>query len=267
MLLIWAKYPIRGAVSLKISYPKVRMEKSLQPKGILRMFPFEKGITYKIELKYRKGANEKGIIWIYPSTREIKVDIYQTYEFNYNIRENLGNRLEKYQLTYSINSVDKDTKLKFKYNENFTYEDDKIATNPLKICHKGECDYNITTYDIKKGESYKIYIIINAYKKMLIGNETFINVYYLPSYSFSFNDKEELKIEEKKEAGAKVLNLNNLTKTKIAGIIIISILLIAGIGFGVYLIYRKKFKSNLEKHIKLELETLNENNEINLSGV
>ena len=100
---------------------------------------------------------------------------------------------------------------------------------------------------------------------MLFGNETFINVYHLPSYSFSFNDKEELK--RGTEADARVLNLNNLTKTKIAGIIIISILLIAGIGFGVYLIYRKKFKSNLEKHIKLELETLNGNNENNLGTI
>ena len=168
-------------------------------------------------------------------------------------------------MTYSLDNAEKDTK--FKYNDNFNYEADKIANNPLKICHKGECNSNITTYDIKKGESYKIYIIINVYKNMLFGKETFINVYHLPSYSFSFNDKEELKSEEKKEADARVLNLNNLTKTKIAGIIIISILLTAGIGLCAYFIYRKKFKSNLEKHIKLELETLNRNNEINLCAI
>ena len=75
---------------------------------------------------------------------------------------------------------------------------------------------------------------------MLFGNETFINVYHLPSYSFRFNDKEELK--RGTEADARVLNLNNPTKTKIVGIIIISILLIVGIGFSAYLIYRKKFK-------------------------
>ena len=45
------------------------------------MFPFEKGITYKIELRYRKDSNEKGIILMYPSTKEIKVYVYQTYEF------------------------------------------------------------------------------------------------------------------------------------------------------------------------------------------
>ena len=56
------------------------------------MFPFEKGITYKIELRYQKDSNEKGIILMYPSTKEIKVNIYQTYEFKYNIKEAFGGK-------------------------------------------------------------------------------------------------------------------------------------------------------------------------------
>ena len=114
------------------------------------MFPFEKGIIYKIELRYRKDWNEKGIILMYPSTKEIKVDIYKTSQFKYNIREAFGGKSQTYQLTYSLDNAEKDTKLKFKYNDNFIYEADKIATNPLKICHKGECNSNITTHDIKK---------------------------------------------------------------------------------------------------------------------
>ena len=70
-------------------------------------------------------------------------------------------------MTYSLDNAEKEIKLKFKYNDKLNYEDNKIATNPLKICHKGECNSNITTYDIKKGVSYKIYIIINVYRNRL----------------------------------------------------------------------------------------------------
>ena len=187
--------------------------------------------------------------------------IYQTYEFNYNVKEILRD-FKPYALTYLIDNAEKDTKLKFKYNDKFNYEADKIATNPLKICNRGTYKSDITTYDIEKGEFYVIYIKINVFRKRYYDTELYNNIYYLPVYSFSFNDKEEIK-----EAKAKSLFLNNLINIKIACIIIISILLTAGIGLCAYFIYRKKFKSNLEKHIKLELETLNGNNENNLCTI
>ena len=254
-LFIGAKFPVESVVTLRIAFPEREIFVPVTPKGIGKLLPVKTGLIYIIELQFDSDSNERGILWLNPTTKKIIAKIYNTYEFNYNIRENLGNRLEKYQLIYSIDNVFKDTKLKFKYNDKFNYEADKIATNPLKICHKGECTSNITTYDIKKGERYTIYIIVNVYRRRYQKTEFYNNIYYLPSFSFSFDDKEEIKV-----ANEKFLFLNNLTKTKIAGLIIISILLLAGIGLGAYFIYRKKFKSNLEKHIKLELETLNGNN-------
>lgn len=254
-LFIGAKFPIESVVTLRIAFPEREIFVPVTPKGIGKLLPVKTGLIYIIELQFDSDSNERGILWMNPSIEKIDVYTHNTYEFDYNIKENLGNRLEKYQLTYSIDNVFKDTKLKFKYNDKFNYEADKIATNPLKICHRGQCTSNITTYDIKKGEHYKMYIIVNVYRRRYQKTEFYNNIYYLPSFSFSFDDKEEIKV-----ANEKFLFLNNLTKTKIAGLIIISILLLAGIGLGAYFIYRKKFKSNLEKHIKLELETLNGNN-------
>ena len=51
------------------------------------------------------------------------------------------------------------------------------AQNPFEICHGEECIKNITTYDFKKGESYKIYARI--YK------------YILPAFSFHDIDKKD----------------------------------------------------------------------------
>ena len=65
-------------------------------------------------------------------------------------------------MTYSLDNAEKDTKLKFKYNDNFNYEADKIATNPLKICQGDNCKTGITTYEIIQGESYKLYINKNV---------------------------------------------------------------------------------------------------------
>ena len=53
-----------------------------------------------------------------------------------------------------------------------------MASNPLIVCHRKKCKSNITSYIIKKGESYKIYININ-YMQIK-------SYYYLPSFSFRF---------------------------------------------------------------------------------
>ena len=52
-------------------------------------------------------------------------------------------------MIFSIDNAERDVTFIFKYNEK--------AKNPFEICHGEECQKDITTYDFKKGESYKIY--------------------------------------------------------------------------------------------------------------
>ena len=76
--------------------------------------------------------------------------------------------------------------------------EDKEITNPMRLCHGDTCQSNLTSYNIKKGESYKILIEINVFKK----GKNFgpvLNTYYLPSFSFSFATPEEGKQPEKQE--------------------------------------------------------------------
>ena len=82
---------------------------------------------------------------MYPSTKEIKVDLNQTYEFKYDFKEYF-NHNNIYRLVYSIDKAERDVILQFKYNIFIVYKN-LIAINPL-----------IANNEIKKGESYKIYI-------------------------------------------------------------------------------------------------------------
>ena len=80
------------------------------------------------------------------------------------------------KLTYVIDKAEKSATFDFKYaNEIKDKYDEKInVPNPFQVCHGNDCKDNISTYDFKQGESYKIYIKYNK-----IGN-----YYVFPSFSF-----------------------------------------------------------------------------------
>ena len=62
----------------------------------------------------------------------------------------------KAKLTYAIENAERDVTFIFKYSYNNV--DKNYLENPFEICNGNDCQDKITTYDFKKGESYKIYV-------------------------------------------------------------------------------------------------------------
>ena len=349
ILLIAVKFSTSNIVNLKMTFPGIDFNKMIDSSEFATIIPFYKDRSNKITLEYKTNSDEKGIIWLHPSTNEIKVDLNQIYEWKYDIKSFFP-LSKKYQLTYSIDNAEKDAIFEFKYNDKFEVDNNFLSPNPLKICNGEICKTDLNTYEIKKGESYKIYININFVEKNAV-LKFLLNIYYLPNYSFHFiykeeekkeeniigkkkdekekevereeeeeekreeignkerkivqkKEEEEKKIEkqekekqekeeeeetiekekienEKKEEEKKkepeiqkkedeqkkekFLDLSNLSKWQIAGIITLGILLLGGIVLSIFLICRKRSKSNkeIDSSISMKFSLANENkNEI-----
>ena len=74
-LLIWAKFPAKDAVYLKITFPKSEIRQLVKPEGVGRILPFKELIPFRIELEYEINSNEKGIIWMQDSINAIQINI------------------------------------------------------------------------------------------------------------------------------------------------------------------------------------------------
>ena len=228
-LFIRVDFNVYDVVNLKIISLHYNYSEVIVPPGLVHVIPFKKGKPILISLIYKSSINDTGIIWMQPSTQEIKVDLNQAYQLKYDFSGNYNNKiyLLTYRLIYLIDKASKDVRLQFNY-KNYIASKNIITNNPLKICHDGKCRTNITTYKIKKGESYKIYISTiskdNGLEHML----------YLPTFLLNF------KREEKNE------KIGNLSSLEISCIIIISILIIVAIALSYLLICRKNRKSNNE---------------------
>ena len=255
-LFIRTNFSISNILYLNISSYIFNFNEIINPPGLLHIIPFQKDKPILIRLLYQSYINEKGIIWMYPTTKEIKVKFNKTYEFKYDFKR-YYNHKKIFRLIYSIDKAENDSILEFKYN-NFTVYNNSIASNPLKICYKEKCETNITIYEIKKGEPYKIYINTN-----FIGNGPEY-IHYLPSFSFNFTIKEEEK--EKKEEKKDEKDLDNIFSMKIVYIILISILLIGVIGLIFFLVYRKNRKLNYDINksnlTEIELENIEDGQDL-----
>ena len=259
-------------MTVRITFSDKRQNILVNPPGIGTLIPFQKDDVIKIILEFKSNTTEKGIIWMNPTTNEIKVDIHQKYQFKYDLISNFIAQINQklifsktYRIIYLIDKAEKDAKLEFKYNDKMKIGNNMLLDNPSKICHDNVCRSHITTYDIKKGQSYKIYIDI-----VFISNDNFSSKhnnlayffsYYLPNYSFSFIYEEEEKDDDKNKK--KFIDLNDLSNVHITGIIILTILLIGGIGLCIFFICRKNSKLNIDKNNNkniLELEVINEEN-------
>ena len=238
-LFIQVDFNISNVVYLKIFSLLYNFSKIIEPPGLVHIIPFKKDEQIIISLLYESIRTEKGIIYIYSTKKEIKVDLNQIYQFKYDFKGNYNPNkiyLLAYRLIYLIDKASKNVRLQFKYNNFISISENIKVNNPLKICHEGKCRTNITTYKIKKGKSYKIYISTISKDN---GPEYII---YFPAFSFNFI---EIKGEEKKDK-IKFLDYNNLSSVEISCIIIISILIIVAIGLSSFLICRKKRNSNIE---------------------
>ena len=108
---------------------------------------------------------------MHPSTDEIKVDLNETYEWKYDVTKFV---FQNYQIVYSIDNAERDVTFIFNFKDTIP---GKTVKNPFKVCHGEECQEDITTYDFKKGESYKIYATV--YNSIL------------PAFSFHDIDKKD----------------------------------------------------------------------------
>ena len=98
---------------------------------------FENGATNTMVLQYGNLSNKKGTIWMNPSSKEIKVNLNQTYEWKYDFKYTYSKTVFfQYELKYSIENAEKDAIFEFKYNNNFKVKEDFLAPNPVKICQK-----------------------------------------------------------------------------------------------------------------------------------
>ena len=173
-----------GALFLSITFPVSNLlranftgcgfssDYSINKPGQGNIFSFESGKTCKLELIYKdQTSNVKGTIWMHPSTDEIKVDLNETYEWKYDVTELV---FQNYQIIYSIDNAERDVTFIFNFKDTIP---GKTVKNPFKVCHGEECQEDITTYDFKKGESYKIYATV--YNSIL------------PAFSFHDIDKKD----------------------------------------------------------------------------
>ena len=261
-------FPEDGAILIyvKMNYSDLvtvdtlRKSKLIQKPGVGLLDTFESGRNNYVRLTYRDSSNEKGIVWILPSTYEIKVNLNETYQWEYDIKQScLDSKNLPYKFTYSIDNAEKDVILQFNYNDKFQIDNGLVASNPLSICHGEQCQNDTTTYEIKKGESYKLYINVKNFKSDYW-------YFYLPSFSFNFinlvNDSSKDPIGYSKDP-VSYLNKKNII------FIIVAILLVVLIGVTISKLCGKKEKEKIKENInqffkktetiKFELDYINGN--------
>ena len=262
-LLVSVTFGVPDILQLNMSFKGSEYKDKVTPPGIASIMLYGPDFTNKIKLEYLSPSNEKGTIWLQPTTEEVKIKLYQTYEWKYNLNINLI-QIRDFQLIYSIDKSEKDAILEFKYDNNFKIEDNVMASNPSKICHGTICLNGITNYNITKGESYKIYIALNYIKKTIpLGPP--LGLYYLPSFSFHFiyEEKEEEKEKLTEQSNKKGETENSIISSHKLNIILIitNILSLIILIVLCILLWRKKDESNIENNPnegkKFELNEIN----------
>ena len=138
-LYISVSFNISYLLVLKWSTKDKVVKRDVVSPGLGIVGAFSKGNSNKIILEYKSDSNAKGIIWMNPSTNEIKVDLKQTYQWKYGFtylnKDIFGERVEQNPLTYSIDKAEKDAILEFKYDSEYKVVKNKFAGTPSNICH------------------------------------------------------------------------------------------------------------------------------------
>ena len=143
---------------------------------------------------------------MHPSTQEIKIDLNQTYELKYDYKRTCEHQITS-SLIYSIDNIEYNILLEFKYNEKLIVDKNINASNPLNIWDGKEIKTDIINYEMSKGESYKIYINTHIFA---LKNKASEYIQYLPKFSLNF-----FYLEENPELGKEIYfdrNNNNAFK-------------------------------------------------------
>ena len=143
--------------------------------GMILSFKDNKSITFTIS--FPSTTNKKAKVLLKDIAKEINIDLTKKYElpFAYAMfmeKTEIGN------ITYSVQKLSKDVSFSFRYEQSFTYQGNTIRfNNPFKICNGNDCQEGVTSYDFKKGQTYKIYI-------KLTSSYMFFYLYGFPKISF-----------------------------------------------------------------------------------
>ena len=179
-LFVEADFPKSDLVTLVIiSYDESVSESiSINPPGISTVVPFKKGNLVKVRLSYKSSSNEKGTIWMNPSIAEIKVDLGQKYEWKYDFQKKLELDIN-FCLTFAIDNAEENAIFNYIHYSKFKVQDIMEAKDPLRIYHNNYYRAGVTSFQITKGESYKIEACTDYWSN---GD----HYYYLSSFSFDF---------------------------------------------------------------------------------
>ena len=124
-LFISVVFNISDLLILKWSTKGIVVTNYVKSPGLGIVGAFSKGYSNNIILEYKSDSNAKGIIWMNPSTNEIKVDLKQTYQWKYGFtylnKDIFGERVEKNPLTYSIDKAEKDAILNLNMMKSMLY--------------------------------------------------------------------------------------------------------------------------------------------------
>lgn len=132
------------------------------------------GVGSHVVYLYQDSAGT-GTIWVNPSKNILKLDLNKRIEWKFDTVIRKPYDFSASKLTFSIEKAEKNVQFIFKYKNKVTDNGIDInVPNIFQVCKEQDCQGNITTYDFKQGESYKIYA--NVYNLE--------DAYILPAFHF-----------------------------------------------------------------------------------
>lgn len=185
-IFVYASGSTVNSLELKISTENTDGQTSINRPGEGLLISPNSGNNFKLKF-LGVNSNDKGTIWVNPSTNVLPVDLNKKYEGKFPIGDQYGINAV-YQLTYKINNAEKDATFKFNYNNKMEiHGDDWTVSNPFEVCHGTDCQKNVEAYTFEKGQSYTIYVKMEK----LVDTELNYEYYVLPSFSFADKNYKE----------------------------------------------------------------------------
>ena len=146
-IFVYASGSTVNSLELKISSTNTDRKTSINKPGEGLIISPNSGNNFKLKF-LGVNSNDKGTIWVNPSTNVLPVDLNKKYEGKFPIVEDQYGINAVYKLTYTINNAEKDATFKFNYNNEFEFQgDDWTVSNPFEVCHGTDCQKNVEEYD------------------------------------------------------------------------------------------------------------------------
>ena len=170
----------------------------------------------------------KGSFVIYNFNKQLSIKLKNKYG-NVNLPEREKEENSFYQishLTFSVPNLDRDVTVKFEYNKvNEKPNETKyiVERNPFKVCRGNKCEENITLYEFKKGESYKIFVDTTIVKNEFNDNLVLVPgfTFYDVNYDGGFYPDDIIEEEEDDNNASLGLKINKLFQSLIILFLII----------------------------------------------